>query len=229
MKIRIRFSKHGSVRFIGHLDIMRYFQKAIRRAGIPVSFSQGYHPHQLLTFASPLGVGMESSGEYLDIEVEECSSIEELQEALEAQMAEGIDVLSARILPEHAANAMSIVAAADYRLGWPQNMPCTADELAQLAAQFTAQDSIPILKKTKKHERVVDIRPMIYDLRAEGSSLYLRCASGSEANLKPQQLLETMLQSGGLEYNPYACLITRLDLFARTKDGQLVSLEKYNG
>ena len=52
---------------------MRYFQKAIRRAGIPVSFSQGYHPHQLLTFASPLGVGMESSGEYLDIEVEECS------------------------------------------------------------------------------------------------------------------------------------------------------------
>ena len=73
------------------------------------------------------------------------------------------------------------------------------------------------------------IVPMIYDLRAEGSSLYLRCASGSEANLKPQQLLETMLRSGGLEYNPYACLITRLDLFARTKDGQLVSLEKYNG
>ena len=85
---------------------MRYFQKAIRRAGIPVSFSQGYHPHQLLTFASPLGVGMESSGEYLDIEVEECSSIEELQEALEAQMAEGIDVLSARILPEHAVKRM---------------------------------------------------------------------------------------------------------------------------
>ena len=64
MKLRIRFTKHGAVRYIGHLDVMRYFQKCIRRAGINVSYSGGYSPHQIMTFAAPLGVGLESEGEY---------------------------------------------------------------------------------------------------------------------------------------------------------------------
>ncbi len=69
MKIRIKFSKQGNMRFIGHLDIMRYFQKAMRRADVDIRYSEGFSPHQIMSFAAPLGVGLTGSGEYLDIEV----------------------------------------------------------------------------------------------------------------------------------------------------------------
>ena len=58
MKIRVKFSKYGPLRFIGHLDVMRFFQKAIRRAGIDVVYTNGFSPHQVMSFAAPLGVGL---------------------------------------------------------------------------------------------------------------------------------------------------------------------------
>ena len=67
MKIRIKFRKYGIMKFIGHLDIMRYFQKAMRRAEVEISYSQGFSPHQIMSFASPLGIGLTSEGEYMDI------------------------------------------------------------------------------------------------------------------------------------------------------------------
>ena len=69
MKIRIKFRKQGIMKFIGHLDIMRYFQKAMRRAEIDICYSEGFSPHMIMSFAAPLGVGITSEGEYFDIEV----------------------------------------------------------------------------------------------------------------------------------------------------------------
>mgnify|MGYP001042815149 CR=1 FL=1 len=69
MKIRIKFAKQGTMKFIGHLDVMRYFQKAMRRADVDIRYSEGFSPHQIMSFAAPLGVGITSDGEYLDIEV----------------------------------------------------------------------------------------------------------------------------------------------------------------
>ena len=77
MKIRIKFSKFGNMRFIGHLDTMRYFQKVMRRADIDIAYSTGFSPHQIMSFAAPLGVGLISEGEYLDIEVTSTESTEE--------------------------------------------------------------------------------------------------------------------------------------------------------
>ena len=71
MKVRIKFSKEGPMKFVGHLDTMRYFQKALRRAELPVAFSGGYSPHMIMSFAVPLGVGMESLGDYFDLEMAE--------------------------------------------------------------------------------------------------------------------------------------------------------------
>ena len=59
------------MKFIGHLDLMRYFQKVFRKAGLPVAYSQGFNPHQIMSFAAPLGVGLTSEGEYVDVEVTE--------------------------------------------------------------------------------------------------------------------------------------------------------------
>ena len=114
MKVRIQFSKHGPLKFIGHLDIMRYFQKAMRRAEIDIAYTGGFSPHQIMSFAAPLGVGLESDGEYMDIEVLSHNGKEAMKAALNAVMAEGIEVLSVRMLPEKARNAMASVAAAGY-------------------------------------------------------------------------------------------------------------------
>ena len=71
MIIRVRFGKEGALRFIGHLDVLRTFQKIFRRAEIPMVYSQGYSPHPIMSFALPLGLGLSSEGEYLDAEIEE--------------------------------------------------------------------------------------------------------------------------------------------------------------
>ena len=91
MKIRIKFRKYGEMKFIGHLDMMRYFQKAMRRAGIDIRYSEGFSPHMIMSFASPLGVGLTSDGEYLDIEVGEPLSSREAAARLNEVMADGVD------------------------------------------------------------------------------------------------------------------------------------------
>lgn len=92
MKIRIKFSKQGATKYIGHLDLMRYFQKAMRRADIAIRYSEGFSPHQIMSFAAPLGLGLTGSGEYLDIEVTAASSSAEMEERLNAVMAEDIKI-----------------------------------------------------------------------------------------------------------------------------------------
>ena len=110
------------MRFIGHLDMMRYFQKAFRRSGIDIQYSQGFSPHQLISFAAPLGVGLTSTGEYMDIVMGECPSSEELVERINRQMVDGVRILSAVALPDDSKNAMSIVTTADYRISFRENM-----------------------------------------------------------------------------------------------------------
>ena len=96
MKVRIKFAKTGHMKFVGHLDTMRYFQKAIRRAELPVAFSGGYSPHMIMSFAAPLGVGTTSLGEYFDMELTDTVPTKEIEERLNAVMADGVSVCSAR-------------------------------------------------------------------------------------------------------------------------------------
>ncbi len=231
MKLRIRFGKHGVVKFIGHLDMMRYFQKAFRRAGFDMAYSKGFHPHQLITFASPLGVGLESSGEYMDIEVVSAGDLDEMKAALAAQMAEGVEILSIHALDENAGNAMSLVAGADYKIAFREDMmPMPVSDLKAAMADFMARPEIQVLKKTKKSERIVDIRPLIYDLSVtDQGEILMQVSAGSAANLKPELVLETFCRLNDLPADPYAWLISRLDMYTDLgKDGErrLVSLEK---
>ena len=92
MKIRIKFAKTGVMKFVGHLDVMRYFQKAIRRAELPIAYSEGFSPHMLLSFASPLGVGISSTGEYFDMVLAENMKTDEIVKRLNATMVEGMEV-----------------------------------------------------------------------------------------------------------------------------------------
>ena len=115
LKARIKFRKNGVMKFIGHLDIMRYFQKAIRRAEIPVAYSGGFSPHMIMSFANPLGVGVTSDGEYFDVELRDTISSAEAVKRLNEQMVEGMEVVSFVEIPDDKkSKGMSIVAGAEY-------------------------------------------------------------------------------------------------------------------
>ena len=108
MKTRMRFVKCGSMKFIGHLDCMRFFQKAIRRAKLDVAYSKGYSPHQLMSFASPLGVGVTSDGEYIDVEFYSLPdlSLPDLVTYLNQFMTDEIFVTDIEIMPDGFKNSM---------------------------------------------------------------------------------------------------------------------------
>ncbi|WP_416387297.1 TIGR03936 family radical SAM-associated protein [Diplocloster agilis] len=218
LKIRIKFGKYGAMKFIGHLDIMRYFQKAMRRAGIPISYSGGYSPHMIMSFASPLGVGLTSDGEYMDIEAEECLPSEEAVRRLNDVMVEGMKVLRYRLLPDDAGNAMSLVAAADYLVCFREGCAPALAWQDQLQ-DFFSQDEIPILKKTKKSEKVVDIKPLIYSLElCEGDIISMRLSAGSADNLKPELVMEAFAAFSGFELPQFGIQIHRKELYARSED-----------
>ena len=233
MKLRMRFGKEGIVKFIGHLDIMRYFQKAFRRANVDITYSQGYHPHPCLSFASPLGVGLESRGEYLDMEVNSFDDLEAMKNAVNAQMVEGIVVYSIRHLPDQAKNAMSIIAAADYEVGFREEMaPCETKQLKAAVESFMSRPEIRVIKKTKKSEREIDIRPLIYQMVVqENGKIFMQVAAGSATNLKPELVMQTLCRLENLEENDYAWLVTRCDMYADKGNEQtgrhLVSLEDF--
>ncbi|MDD5899772.1 MAG: TIGR03936 family radical SAM-associated protein [Lachnospiraceae bacterium] len=173
MNVRIRFAKYGAVKFIGHLDVMRYFQKAVRRAGLKIAYSQGFHPHQIMSFASPLGVGITSEGEYMDMELTTEYTPKEIVDRLNEAMVEGFTVLSCRILPESLngrkrETAMSLVTAADYLVFKKQSNDCriseNGKELRSEWARFYGQRNIPVVKKVKKSntETSIDLKPFLY-------------------------------------------------------------------
>ena len=177
MNVRVRFAKYGAVKFIGHLDVLRYFQKAVRRAGLKIAYSQGFHPHQIMSFASPLGVGITSAGEYMDMELVAEYTPKEIVEALNSAMVEGFTVLSARILPEpengrKRETAMSLVTAADYAVFLKDD--CTAlnrsaDELRAAWKEFCNRESITVVKHVKKSntETTIDLKPFLYGSAAD--------------------------------------------------------------
>ena len=115
MKARIKFRKFGAMKFIGHLDVMRFFQKMMRRAEIPIAFTGGFSPHMIMSFANPLGVGVTSDGEYFDIELTEEIDMNEAVARMNQTSVEGIEVVNmVPISDEKKRTGMTIVAAADY-------------------------------------------------------------------------------------------------------------------
>lgn len=220
MKIRIKFSKQGNMKFIGHLDIMRYFQKVMRRADVDIRYSEGFSPHQIMSFAAPLGVGLTGSGEYLDIEVLSTDSSAEMVRRMNLAMVEGMEVLSYKKLPDDAGNAMSLVAACDYtvrmRDGYAEAMGLTDVSFMSSLVSFIETGDLQITKKTKKGEKEMDLRPYIYEqsLTDDGRGVFLKLSSGSAANIKPELLLEAYCKSLGQEFPAFGFLINREEVYA---------------
>lgn len=205
------------MKFIGHLDIMRYFQKAIRRAEIPIAFTSGYSPHMIMSFANPLGVGLTSDGEYFDIELTESITSKEAVRRLNEQMVDGMEIVSFVQIPDDKkSKGMSIVAGADY-LSSVKNGSLPED-LAEKLEAFYAQNEICVVKKTKKSEKEVDIRPMIYKLECRDGKIYMRVAAGSVQNLKPELVTEAFVRYLGMDAEEVTFTHHRLETFAESEN-----------
>lgn len=236
MKIRIKFKKQGAVKFVGHLDIMRYFQKVMRRADVDIRYSEGFSPHQIMSFAAPLGVGLTSNGEYMDIEVNSTDNSKEMVKRLNDVNVEGITVLSYRKLPDSAKNAMSLVAAADYTMWFRDGyVPEDEDAFWNGLLEFLKQDSIPIIKKTKKGTKEMDLKPYIYRAfveKAENNEtrVCFQLSAGSAANVRPEQVIGAYYESLKEEYPPFAFQIQREEVYGDQGDEnchRFTALEDY--
>lgn len=247
--VRIKFGRKGPVRYLGHLDMMRYFQKAVMRSGIPARYTEGFHPHQIMSFAYPLGVSMETEGDYMDLDLIREEDPEELVKRLNAVMREGIFAVSAVLLPEKAPNAMASVAAADYLLeirkkdgdcpgadrslhrdgeadrnGQMQEPPGEEDGLSEMLRAATdkilARESITVGEKEK------EIRPGICFLKAEGRDIRMRLSSGSRLNVRPADVWDCMVREEGGLSDAELSKILRLEIYGMSEDGSLLPLDR---
>lgn len=238
MKARIKFSKCGSMRFIGHLDVMRYFQKAFRRAHIQVSYSQGFSPHQLMSFSSPLGIGLSSDAEYMDLTLDASDAKEVMLQKMNEQMNDEITVKDFTLLKDDAKPSMAMLSACDYVIALKQGKETFLSkyDLKREIKEFMAQDVIEIVKKTKRSEKLVDIKPNIYCMtdsleefekytKADYHSdtclfpeyyeplLYVQATAGSVTNIKPELILEAFAGYLGEEMDLLSYQIHRLEMY----------------
>lgn len=248
LKARLKFTKAGSMKFIGHLDIMRYFQKALRRSEVQVSYSQGFSPHQLISFAAPLGVGLTSDGEYMDMQLESSLSSKEMIEKINGVMNEELRIVRFVELKEDSKNAMSIVAAADYMVSLKDGYNMI-ENFQEKFLCFLNQENIIVTKKTKKSEREMDIKPYIYeaaftkedfarkikrelgdtvaDVYENGVKVYLQITTGSVVNIKPELIMEAFCKYVNIDFEPFAYQIHRMEVYADLNADPKQSEEHY--
>lgn len=185
----------------------------MRRADIPIAFTGGFSPHMIMSFANPLGVGVTSDGEYFDIELTEKIDMKAAVERMNQVVVEGIDIVNMiPISDDKKQTGMSIVAAADYLSTLKSGM--FPEDWKEKAAQFMNQPTIPILKKTKKSEKEVDIKPMIYNFEVRDESVYMQVATGSVVNLKPELVMQALCSYLGVDLETVSFAHHRLDVYA---------------
>lgn len=198
-KRRLKFSKLGMGKYISHLDLLRAFTRAVHRANLPVRYSMGFNPHQLITFSLPLPIGVTSETEFVDIDFEDSAENEVIMEALNANLPPDIKILGISE-PSLRANDIS---AAEYSV----TITAEGEISAGRVEAFFERENIAAVKKTKKGEKEVNLREFILEheiISAEGQTVKMRwiLSAGGSANIKPDIViakLEEFLNLGDFE------------------------------
>lgn len=206
--VRLVFSKTGRARFISHLDLNRTMTRALRRAHLPIWYTEGYNKRPYLTFTAPLSLGFESAYECMDIRLTAEVPMEEIVARMNAVMPEGLRIGAAA----PAVCKPGELAAADYSL----HFGCSADTLTA----FLAQPEIIAEKRTKKKEiKTVDLRPVLQGATVspdkDGSALQITLPCSSEETVNPSLIAGQVSVFAGREV---PCRICRLTL--RNKQGE---------
>ncbi len=221
MRFRVKYSKQGLMKFIGHLDMMRYFQKALKRAGIDVAYTEGMSPHMSMSFALPLGVGMTSDSEYVDVDLATPLPGDEIVQRLNRSLPEGVYFTQARQIPTGKAHkGMTVVARADYTLSIRPEYAWDPDWKRDFFS-WLETPRIMVMKKGKKTEKEIDIRPLIYEARSDGDNLVLGLSAGLDRNIRPELVMKAFAEATGRSYQNFMFHINRDEVFAdKGKDGR---------
>ncbi|MBQ9503460.1 MAG: DUF2344 domain-containing protein, partial [Lachnospiraceae bacterium] len=205
IKLRIKFSKHGEIKYIGHLDVMRYFQKVMRRSGTDIAYTEGFSPHQKMSFALALGVGVESEAEYMDIEVNSLDNaggnLSDLRRLLNEVSAGGMEIGDIGLLPENSKNAMASVGAAAYEVGFNDQEAevIQSPVLERAIERFKSAQEILVTKETKKKTTQLNLKEHVFklELLPEKNAVYMLISAGSVVNIKPAMVMRSLFELAG--------------------------------
>ncbi|MDD4189130.1 MAG: TIGR03936 family radical SAM-associated protein [Eubacteriales bacterium] len=207
--LRCKYTRGEEVKFISHLDLLRVFERAIRRAGLPIEHSAGYNPRPKIVFALPLPVGVTSDGEYADITLAGEYSSDDFIRTLNAELPQGIKLTAVESITQSKHSIMSEVESAKYEL--KADYEGQIEQVREIISAIMSKHDIIVEKNTGSGTKSINIRPLIKEMsvREQNSKEILRCDktglvidlhvnAGSRENLRPDlaaNMLEEM--SGG--------------------------------
>ena len=225
MKYRIKFAKVGNICFIGHLDLLKVFQRAIKRAELPIAYSNGFNPHQIIGFALPLPLGMSSVGEYVDFELKYEIDIETIMTSLNNTMPEGIKIIDTRKFTDNDKSFAAEVVAALYEI----YLPNCIENFSNVIKDMLSLDKLEIGRTSKRKTKIVDIKGDIFFIEeicgsAEGTSFKALISAGSQQNLKPELLVKYIYGYIKMSYEPLKVIYKRIELFKKDASGKFLSL-----
>lgn len=198
MKIRLKYSKTEEGRFLSHLDLLRTVQRIIRRAGLPLAYSEGFNPHPKISYGSALAVGVTSEGEYLDFELRQEIPLTEIVRKLTQVMPSALQILEARELVGQGSkeSLMALINLARYQVELSLKEELSQEKAQEMVDDLMKKEEISVQREGKKGLRVLDIRPGIYGLKAEvkGNTVVvlMDLQTGSNGNVRPEEVIETL-------------------------------------
>lgn len=186
----LKYARDERVKYISHLDFIRTFHRAVRRAGLSMAFSEGFNPHPIMTVAMPLSVGVTSESEYVKIGFSEDYKPDEIKSRLNKTFPDGFEILEV-VKTEGKTHDFAKLDRAVYLVD--AEMGGTDFD----AKEFLKNEELLVMKKTKSGEKEADIRPYIYDLevteKTENTMKLKMClAAGNIYNLKPDTVISAM-------------------------------------
>jgi radical SAM-linked protein len=216
-RIRLRFTKTGLTRFISHLDIIRIFDRAARRAKISLVYSQGFHPRPKMAFGPPLGLGIASIAEYVDMEAE-IGREADFQPRLNQVLPEGIEIVTQKPIFTKVPSLASAINRITYET-FMENQEI--DEL--YIEQLLSQEEILLTRQVKEEEREIDIRPFIHSIQKMNHSLIITLDALEGRMAKISEVLKALLEKHGLDYREF--LTQRTGQFIKKGDEVLDPLQ----
>ena len=226
--IRVKYKKEDEMIFISHLDLQRLLQRAFRRAKINLSYSEGFNPHPKMSYGNALALGVESQGEYVDIEIEDDIEVDEFLERINNQLPEGLKFIKGQEIDPKTPSLSSVIVYGEYIFNIDLDTPLSKEFVKSRVLNFVKSEEIIVTKTNKKGRKVeVDIRPLIknFDLVSlddKKVTFESTIATGSKANLNINILIPQILNMLDLEIDPREVSVLRRDLYAM-EDGQLVT------
>ena len=187
MRIRITFIKQGALRYTGHLDLHKLWERAARRAELPLAYSQGFHPQPKMNMAAALPLGFSSRCEVMDIRLERDISLDDLPTRLNGTLPSGLQVVSVQQVDEREPALQTQVAAAEYEVTLTDDV--SRSELERRIESVTESKAIP----RERRGKIYDLRPLIEELRlVSDDSIFMRLAAREGATGRPEEVLDVL-------------------------------------